>query len=145
MNILIIDNYDSFTYNLCYLLRGHGATLTVHRNDRIPEQVFSGKGLGQYSGLVLSPGPGTPDEAGQLQEIIACCVGKLPVLGVCLGHQALASHFGATISNMAEVYHGMETAVHITEKVPLFRHMPRNIRAGRYHSWVVDDPRSAEN
>ena len=107
MRILLIDNYDSFTWNLQHLLVSKGARVDVYRND----EVFPA-GVVHYDGMVLSPGPGLPDEAGQLMRIITVASAHaIPVLGVCLGMQAIAQHYGATLLNLDEVLHGRTTPV----------------------------------
>ena len=104
MKIVIIDNYDSFTYNLSHLLKELGAEVDVVRNDK-----FELKDLEQYDKIVLSPGPGIPSEAGLLLDVIRTYAGRKPILGVCLGHQAIGEVFGASLENLKEVYHGVQT------------------------------------
>ena len=104
MKIVIIDNYDSFTYNLSHLLKELGAEIDVVRNDK-----FELKDLEQYDKIVLSPGPGIPSEAGLLLDVIRTYAGRKPILGVCLGHQAIGEVFGASLENLKEVYHGVQT------------------------------------
>lgn len=133
MNIVIIDNYDSFTYNLAHLVRELGATVTVLRNDQ-----FELSALEAYDKIILSPGPGIPEEAGLLLDVIRTYAGKKPILGVCLGHQAIGQVFGGTLKNLSEVYHGVATPVHITGDEALFAGLPETMKVGRYHSWVVD-------
>lgn len=133
MNIVIIDNYDSFTYNLAHLVRELGATVTVLRNDQ-----FELSALEAYDKIILSPGPGIPEEAGLLLDVIRTYAGKKPILGVCLGHQAIGQVFGGTLKNLSEVYHGVATPVHITGDEALFAGLPEIMEVGRYHSWVVD-------
>lgn len=133
MNIVIIDNYDSFTYNLAHLVRELGATVTVLRNDQ-----FELSALEAYDKIILSPGPGIPEEAGLLLDVIRTYAGKKPILGVCLGHQAIGQVFGGTLKNLSEVYHGVATPVHITGDEALFTGLPETMEVGRYHSWVVD-------
>lgn len=133
MNIVIIDNYDSFTYNLAHLVRELGATVTVLRNDQ-----FELSALEAYDKIILSPGPGIPEEAGLLLDVIRTYAGKKPILGVCLGHQAIGQVFGGTLKNLSEVYHGVATPVHITGDEALFAGLPETMEVGRYHSWVVD-------
>lgn len=133
MNIVIIDNYDSFTYNLAHLVRELGATVTVLRNDQ-----FELSALEAYDKIILSPGPGIPEEAGLLLDVIRTYADKKPILGVCLGHQAIGQVFGGTLKNLSEVYHGVATPVHITGDEALFAGLPETMEVGRYHSWVVD-------
>lgn len=136
MKIAIIDNYDSFTYNLAHLVRELGAEVDVLRNDK-----FRLDELEAYDKLMLSPGPGIPQEAGLLLEVIRMYAGRKPMLGVCLGHQAIGEAFGARLENLKEVYHGIQTPVSLLEEEAggdyIFRGLPCRIRVGRYHSWVV--------
>lgn len=133
MRIVIIDNYDSFTYNLSHLVKELGAEVTVLRNDKfeLPE-------LEPFEKIILSPGPGVPSEAGLLLDVIRHYAGRKPILGVCLGEQAIAEAFGGRIINLNEVFHGMQTPISIKEGDRLFNGLPSNIKVGRYHSWVVD-------
>lgn len=136
MKIAIIDNYDSFTYNLAHLVRELGVEVDVLRNDK-----FRLDELEAYDKLMLSPGPGIPQEAGLLLEVIREYAGRKPMLGVCLGHQAIGEAFGARLENLKEVYHGIQTPVSLLEEEAggdyIFCGLPRRIRVGRYHSWVV--------
>ena len=132
MRIAIIDNYDSFTYNLSHLVKELGVEVTVLRNDQ-----FELTELSQYSKIILSPGPGIPSEAGLLCDVIRTYAGKKPILGVCLGHQAIGEVFGAKLENLSEVFHGVATPCHIVADEPIFTGMERDFTAGRYHSWVV--------
>lgn len=132
MNIVIIDNYDSFTYNLSHQLKVLGAQVDVVRND-----AFQMSRLEPYDKIVLSPGPGIPEEAGLLNDVIRRYAGRKPILGVCLGHQAIAEVFGGRLENLRTVYHGVQTPTHIINHDYLFEHLPETFEAGRYHSWVV--------
>ena len=132
MKIVIIDNYDSFTYNLSHLVKELGAEVTVVRNDQ-----FRLEELEQYSKIILSPGPGIPSEAGLLLDVIRTYAGKKPILGVCLGHQAIGEVFGAKLENLSDVFHGVATPCHIIADDPVFSGLPTEITIGRYHSWVV--------
>jgi len=131
--ILVIDNYDSFTYNLVHYLEDLGCEVVVRRNDQL-----SLDEVAAFDKIVLSPGPGIPDEAGLLKEIIAKYAPTKSIFGVCLGQQAIAEVFGGTLINLDEVYHGIATKIKITEKDILFNGLPAEIEVGRYHSWVVD-------
>lgn len=132
MKIVIIDNYDSFTYNLSHLLKELGAEVDVVRNDK-----FELKDLEQYDKIVLSPGPGIPSEAGLLLDVIRTYAGRKPILGVCLGHQAIGEVFGASLENLKEVYHGVQTeGTHLGNDY-IFEGLPERVMMGRYHSWVV--------
>ena len=132
MKIVIIDNYDSFTYNLSHLVKELGAEVTVLRNDQ-----FKLEELEPYNKIVLSPGPGIPSEAGLLLDVIRTYAGKKPILGVCLGHQAIGEVFGGKLENLSEVFHGVATPCHIVADDPIFSGLERTITIGRYHSWVV--------
>ena len=132
MNITIIDNYDSFTYNLAHLVKALGAEVTVLRNDQ-----FRMEQLADADKLILSPGPGIPEEAGMLLDVIRTYAGRKPMLGVCLGHQAIGEVFGATLVNLREVFHGVQTPAVIERSDYLFEGLPQEIAVGRYHSWVV--------
>lgn len=133
MKIVIIDNYDSFTYNLSHLVKELGADVTVFRNDK-----FLLNEIEQYDKIILSPGPGIPSEAGLLLDVIRTYRGRKPMLGVCLGHQAIGEVFGAHLTNLSTVYHGVATEGTQYGNDPIFRGMPKRIIMGRYHSWVVD-------
>lgn len=132
MKIVIIDNYDSFTYNLSHLLKELGAEVDVVRNDK-----FELKDLEQYDKIVLSPGPGIPSEAGLLLDVIRTYAGRKPILGVCLGHQAIGEVFGASLKNLKEVYHGVQTEGTQLGNDYIFEGLPERVMMGRYHSWVV--------
>ena len=133
MKIVIVDNYDSFTYNLAHLVRELGAEVSVIRNDR-----FSLEQLEVYDKIILSPGPGIPSEAGLLLDVIRTYAGRKPMLGVCLGHQAIGEVFGGRLTNLAEVYHGVATEGTQLGIDYIFDGLPERIIMGRYHSWVVD-------
>lgn len=130
--ILVIDNYDSFTYNLVHYLEDLGAEVTVKRNDQLTL-----KEVDEFDKLVLSPGPGIPDEAGLLKEIIAAYAPVKSIFGVCLGQQAIAEVFGGSLINLEKVFHGVATRVNVIKKDLLFEGLPDVFSAGRYHSWVV--------
>ena len=130
MKIVIIDNYDSFTYNLSHLVKELGADVTVYRNDQ-----FQMEQLEEFDKIILSPGPGIPCEAGLLLDVIKAYAGKKPILGVCLGHQAIGESFGGKLTNLSEVYHGVATPTTITVQDYLFEGLPTKIEVGRYHSW----------
>jgi len=133
MKILVVDNYDSFTFNLVHMLRELQVEVQVERNDKVDIGVID-----QVDALVISPGPGVPEEAGKLSEVLAQCTGSIPMLGVCLGHQAIAAHEGAELINLEEVYHGVDSDVHVTADSALFQGLPRRFKVGRYHSWAVE-------
>lgn len=134
MKVVIIDNYDSFTYNLSHLIKELGAEVTVYRNDK-----FVMEQLEAFDKIILSPGPGIPSEAGLLLDVIRTYAGRKPILGVCLGHQAIGESFGGQLTNLSQVYHGVATPCHITQQDYLFEGLPETIEVGRYHSWVVDN------
>lgn len=133
MKTVIIDNYDSFTYNLAHLVKELGAEVDVLRNDK-----FELEELEKYDKIILSPGPGIPEEAGLLLEVIRTYAGRKPMLGVCLGEQAIGQAFGGKLTNLSEVFHGIQTNVKIKNKDYIFDGLPTEIPVGRYHSWVVD-------
>lgn len=133
MKIALIDNYDSFTYNLYHLLRELDVDVTVYRNDQ-----FELNDLALYDKILLSPGPGIPSEAGLLTQVIKEYAGKKPILGICLGEQAIGEVFGGTLINLSEVFHGVQTPAHIITDDYIFKGLPNDIVVGRYHSWVVD-------
>lgn len=132
MKILLIDNYDSFTYNLLHILRESGYETDVVRNDRIPFDR-----LDDYEKIVLSPGPGVPEEAGEMLRLIREYGATKSILGVCLGEQAIGQAYGAALTNLDEVYHGVQTPATIVRHDYLFEGLPESIVVGRYHSWVV--------
>ncbi|WP_161887799.1 anthranilate synthase component II [Pontibacter russatus] len=133
MEVLVIDNYDSFTYNLVHLLQELGATVTVRRNDKITLEE-----VGEFQKIMLSPGPGIPEEAGILKDIIRTYGANRSLFGVCLGHQAIGEVYGGRLFNSSEVWHGVATPVRVvSEDEPLFRNIPQQFGTGRYHSWLV--------
>lgn len=137
MKILIFDNYDSFTYNLVHLVKELGYTdVDVFRNDKIALE-----DVAKYDKIILSPGPGIPSEAGLLLPLIKEYAGKKPILGVCLGHQAIGEAFGAQLKNLEDVYHGVATRINITQPDYIFDTLGRELEVGRYHSWIVDNNR----
>ena len=132
--ILVIDNYDSFTYNLVHFLEALGCEVTVKRNDQL-----SIKDVEPFDKIVLSPGPGIPDEAGLLKEIVKKYSPTKSILGVCLGQQAIGEVFGGKITNLDNVYHGVATNIDITvDDESMFKGLDKTIEVGRYHSWVVN-------
>jgi len=154
MKILVFDNYDSFTYNLVHLVEKIiGEKVEVYRNDQIPLEKVK-----EYDKIILSPGPGIPSEAGLLLPLIKEYAATKPMLGVCLGHQAIGEAFGGKLVNLSTVYHGVATPVSIINRQPstgagsspaqkdLFKGLPAELEVGRYHSWVIanDDQFPAE-
>lgn len=133
MKILVLDNYDSFTYNLVYMLKELGQDVSVFRNDKIPLEAVA-----NYDKILLSPGPGIPEEAGILLDVIREYAPTKSILGVCLGHQAIGEAFGAKLHNMGDVLHGVTTKCLITDPTErLFQGIPSEINVCRYHSWTV--------
>ena len=132
--IAVIDNYDSFVYNLVHYLEEFDVQVDVFRNDEV-----SIAELEKYDKILLSPGPGIPDEAGLLKEIIRAYAGKTPMLGVCLGQQAITEVFGGELLNLEKVYHGVATPIKIVvEDEILYADLPKQLEVGRYHSWVIN-------
>lgn len=135
MKILVLDNYDSFTYNLVYMLKQEAIDVAVFRNDKI-----SAEEVRNYDGILLSPGPGIPEEAGNMPQIIEKCAGKIPLLGICLGHQAIAEFLGGKLINRKDVLHGIQTnIVKTTQKSLILNGLKDSFLAGRYHSWEVSN------
>ncbi|MFC7356822.1 anthranilate synthase component II [Jejudonia soesokkakensis] len=143
MKIIVIDNYDSFVYNLVHYLEEMDCEVTVWRNDKFHIDDLEG-----FDKILLSPGPGIPDEAGLLKQVIKQYAGKKPILGVCLGQQAIGEVFGGSLINLKEVYHGVATmAMQTVNDNALFKNINKEFEIGRYHSWVVnkeDFPKSLE-
>ncbi len=136
MKILVFDNYDSFTYNLVHLVKkvAPDVEVDVYRNDEITLEKVGG-----YDKIILSPGPGIPKEAGLLLPLIKKYASIKPILGVCLGHQAIGEAFGGNLVNLSTVYHGVSTACKIVAPThQLFSGLPAEISIGRYHSWVIE-------
>ncbi len=136
MKILVFDNYDSFTYNLVHLVEKiTGVKTDVYRNDQIALEAVAA-----YDKIILSPGPGIPVEAGLLLPLIKEYAASKSILGVCLGHQAIAEAFGGSLLNLSTVYHGVATPIKILNtKSPILKGLPDKIEVGRYHSWIVND------
>lgn len=134
MKTVIIDNYDSFTYNLAHLVKELGAEVSVVRNDQfqLPE-------LKPFDKIILSPGPGIPAEAGLLMNVIDAYASVKPILGVCLGHQAIGEYFGGKLTNLSQVFHGIASTISITAPDYIYKELPAQVQVGRYHSWVVDN------
>ena len=136
MKLLVLDNYDSFTYNLVHIVRelGYGEQMDVFRNDKIALEDVE-----KYDKILLSPGPGLPEEAGIMPDVIQQYAPTKHILGVCLGHQGIAECFGAKLYNLSEVLHGIGTPSQLVgENDPLFEGVPQRFEVGRYHSWAVD-------
>jgi anthranilate synthase component 2 len=136
MKILVFDNYDSFTYNLVHLVEKiTGEKVDVYRNDQIALA-----DVAVYDKIILSPGPGIPEEAGLLLPLIKEYAATKPILGVCLGHQAIAETFGGSLINLSTVFHGVATPIKINNlQAKILQGLPETIEVGRYHSWIVSD------
>ncbi|MCU0447525.1 MAG: aminodeoxychorismate/anthranilate synthase component II [Microscillaceae bacterium] len=133
MKILVLDNYDSFVYNLVHILRNLGCDLEVYRNDKIPLE-----NVDKYDKILLSPGPGIPEEAGIMLDLIKKYAPTKSILGVCLGHQAIGEAFGATLLNLPEVLHGISSEASVVDDADrLFAGLPKKFKIGHYHSWAV--------
>jgi anthranilate synthase component 2 len=134
VKVLLVDNFDSFTYNIAHYLEQCGVSLTIWDNLSVKLDA-----LNQFDGVVLSPGPGLPESAGQLLETIDRLVSlSIPTLGVCLGMQAIGTYFGATLYNQKEVKHGVATTLKLVKDSVLFENCPTTFQVGLYHSWAVD-------
>ena len=134
MMLLLLDNYDSFTYNVYQLLSSLGASVEVIRNDQIAVEEIAHR---SYEAVVISPGPGVPADAGITEELISQLKGQLPILGICLGHQAIGEVFGGKVVGAGEIVHGKTSPLRHNGK-GLYARLPQNIPVGRYHSLIVD-------
>lgn len=132
--LLILDNYDSFTYNVFQLLSELGAEVEVIRNDQTTVEDIRAK---KYDAIVLSPGPGIPSDAGITEQVIRELGGEVPILGICLGHQAIGEVFGGKVVRAGEIVHGKTSPLHHNGK-GLYEGIPQNVPIGRYHSLVID-------
>ena len=130
--VLVIDNYDSFTYNLVHLLEGVNADVTVVRNDELSTINFD-----EYYNILISPGPGVPSDIPQVKEVVMAYYQSKNILGVCLGHQLISECLGSEVELSEKVFHGVATPITIIEEGILFKGLPNKIKVGRYHSWVV--------
>lgn len=134
MRILILDNYDSFTFNLVHYVEQFCDDVTVKRNDEILLSEVDA-----FDAIILSPGPGLPKDAGIMPELIKRYAPTKKILGVCLGHQAIGEAFGSRLKNLAKVHHGVAISIEVCDSSePLFQNIPSKIETGRYHSWVID-------
>lgn len=140
MKIAVIDNYDSFTYNLVHYLEELDVEVSVFKNDS-----FALQDLSKFDKILLSPGPGIPDEAGLLKAVIKEYAPHKSILGVCLGLQAIGEVFGAKLINLDQVYHGVTSQTTIVLDDPIYRDIPKEIEVGRYHSWVVSSQNIPED
>ena len=133
MKILVIDNYDSFTYNLVHIIRELGAAMDIYRNDKIAVEDVK-----QYDKILLSPGPGIPDEAGIMKQVIKEYGPSKSILGVCLGHQGIGEVYGATLINIPKVLHGVTSTVEVKDDDEyLFKDVTKTFQGTHYHSWAV--------
>ncbi|MCO5229544.1 MAG: aminodeoxychorismate/anthranilate synthase component II [Chitinophagales bacterium] len=132
MKILMLDNYDSFTYNVVHILKELGADIDVIRNDKITVDEVA-----KYDKIVLSPGPGLPEEAGIMMALLERYATNKPILGICLGHQAIGQYFGAELYNVGEVIHGKAKNTIVVSEDILFKELPKEFISGRYHSWAI--------
>lgn len=135
MKLLVLDNYDSFVYNIVHIIRelGYGDNMVIRRNDKITLEEVA-----EFDKILLSPGPGIPSEAGIMLDVIKKYGPEKSIFGVCLGHQAIGEVYGAKLINLSEVYHGISIRTEIKEKDPIFAGMPSSFQSGRYHSWAID-------
>ncbi|WP_209328771.1 anthranilate synthase component II [Lunatimonas salinarum] len=135
MKILVLDNYDSFTYNLVYIIRdlGYGKQLDIFRNDKL-----SLEEVAKYDKILLSPGPGVPSDAGIMPQLLQKYGSSKDILGVCLGHQAIGEAYGSGLINLTEVVHGVASKIKVRPDL-LFEGIPETFTVGRYHSWVIDE------
>jgi anthranilate synthase component 2 len=140
--VLILDNYDSFTYNLVHYVEANPEyEVDVFRNDKI-----SIEEVGNYDTIILSPGPGVPKDAGILKEVISTYASSKKILGVCLGMQAIGEVYGGTLENLTTVFHGVATPLTVTDPSDLlFKGLPNSFDIGRYHSWVVSNENFPES
>lgn len=133
--IILIDNYDSFTYNLFQMLSELGAEVRVVRHDKITvQEIFQDKNI---QGIVISPGPGEPKDAGITEDVIRACENKLPLLGICLGHQAIGEVFGGKIIRANKIMHGKISTIHHAQ-TGLYENVPSPCPVGRYHSLIIE-------
>src|SRR4051812_39300685 len=142
MKLLVLDNYDSFVYNIVHIIKelGYGKNLDVVRNDKIAVSEVA-----SYDKILLSPGPGIPSEAGILLDLIKKYGPEKDIFGVCLGHQAIGETFGGSLINLDEVYHGQSIKTNIVQEDLIFKGVPKNFMSGRYHSWAVDPKSDLSN
>lgn len=139
MKIAVIDNFDSFVFNLIRYIKEEGHEVFVQRNNQIDFNT-----LESADAILLSPGPGIPSQAGELLEVIKRFHGRKPILGVCLGHQAIATHFGDSLIRCSAPIHGKPSRITITKESAIFQNLPREMDVGRYHSWQTQISASSE-
>lgn len=133
--VFLLDNYDSFTYNLVDQFRALGATVRIYRNTVPVAQLLAAMDAAERPVLVLSPGPGKPSEAGNMPALLKQCIGRFPVLGICLGHQAIVEHYGGTVESAGEIKHGKSSLIHHSGR-DMFAGLPQPLPVARYHSLV---------
>lgn len=134
MKILVFDNYDSFTYNLVQMIE----QITQSKVDVFRNNEIALEDIAKYDKIILSPGPGIPEEAGILLEVIKTYAPTKSIFGVCLGQQAIAEAFGGSLINLSEIYHGVATEAKQIAEHKIFQHLPKTLEVGRYHSWAVN-------
>jgi anthranilate synthase component II len=135
MKVLVVDNYDSFVYNIVHLLYEIGvAEIEVVKNDQLDFSYIN-----QFDKIVLSPGPGIPKNAGMMPQLLKEFASTKSILGICLGHQAIAEHFGTDLINLSEPLHGVASEIEIVKVDYLFENLPKHFKIGHYHSWVVSE------
>jgi len=140
MKVLVVDNYDSFVYNIVHLLYEIGvAEIEVVKNDQLDFSYIN-----QFDKIVLSPGPGIPKNAGMMPQLLKEFASTKSILGICLGHQAIAEHFGTDLINLSEPLHGIASEIEIVKEDYLFENLPKHFKIGHYHSWVVSEAISDE-
>jgi len=132
--ILVLDNYDSFTYNLVHIIHELGHETDVFRNDEITVDEVN-----KYEKILLSPGPGLPENAGIMPDLLTRYKSTKSILGVCLGHQAIAESYGAALYNLSKVFHGIVTEIKVEKEDAIFQNIPEKFNACRYHSWVINE------
>ena len=142
MKLLILDNYDSFVYNIVHIIRelGFGKEMDIIRNDKITLA-----DVAKYDKILLSPGPGIPSEAGIMQDLVKQYGSTKSIFGVCLGHQCIGEVYGASLTNLANVYHGLAIQTNILSDDILFQNIPKKFTCGRYHSWAIDPTSDLSN
>ena len=142
MKLLILDNYDSFVYNIVHIIRelGFGIEMDIFRNDKIALA-----DVAKYDKILLSPGPGIPSEAGIMQDLVKQYGSTKSIFGVCLGHQCIGEVYGASLTNLANVYHGFAIPTNILSDDILFQNIPEKFTCGRYHSWAIDPKSDLSN
>lgn len=137
--VLVIDNFDSFTYNLVHLIEGLGNDVTVIRNDKLKSIEID-----KFKNILISPGPGTPEHVPQVKEFVLDNCQSKNILGVCLGHQLIAECFGGQNTLTSNVFHGISTSIKVNNQSKLFQGLPQSFHVGRYHSWIVNNLKNSQ-